>query len=97
MALKVSWILEAELQYKKTVAYLESNWTEREIYNLESKLLKVLELISVQPFIFPVSPSIKNIRRARIDVNNCLLYRVDEDKGDIKILTFCSTRQQPLH
>lgn len=40
MALKVSWIIEAEIQYGKTVAYLETHWTEKEIYHLESKLSK---------------------------------------------------------
>lgn len=97
MALVISWTDESDLRYANIVTYLEINWTDTETYSLESRLVKALALISENPYVYAISVLNTRIRKANIDVNNFLLYRVDEDKEDIKILTFCSTRQQPLH
>lgn len=50
---KILWTSNALNELEDIIAYLEKNWTEREIKNFVSKLESILQLISSNPKLFP--------------------------------------------
>ena len=90
---KILWTDNAINELARTIEYLESNWTEKELRNLAANLEKTLNLISQNPFIFQASDSKKEIRRAVILSFNTLYYKVN--KNSVEIVSFFSNRQNP--
>lgn len=97
MALKISWTPQAKDGLRNTLDYLEENWTIREILQLESNLNTLLRNISSSPLIYPNSLLASDLRKALVDKNNYLVYRVDISKKMIKIIDFRSTKSRPIH
>lgn len=96
MALTIKWAPIALENYVKTLQYLSSHWTQKEIKNLDAKLNLKLKRISGYPTIYPLSISKPNLRKARIDVNNYIVYRVNLKENIIEIVNFRGTRQKPV-
>ncbi|RXR30628.1 type II toxin-antitoxin system RelE/ParE family toxin [Flavobacterium piscinae] len=90
---RILWTDNALLELKKTVNYLEQNWTERELKKLATQLEKTLQLISQNPYLFQASDVKKNVRRAVILSVNSMYYRILENENEI--LSFFSNRQNP--
>ena len=90
---EILWTDNAFRELEKTITYLEENWTEKEFKNLASKLDHTLNLISLNPFLFQVSDSKKEVRRAIVLTLNTLYYQIKDDK--IEIISFFSNRQNP--
>lgn len=90
---EILWTDNAFRELEKTITYLEENWTEKELKNLASKLDHTLNLISLNPFLFQVSDSKKEVRRAIVSTLNTLYYQIKDDK--IEIISFFSNRQDP--
>ncbi len=90
---KIEWTDNALDELKATFKHLEENWTERELSRLSNELERILNLISINPGLFPVSEK-QNIRRVVIKKLNSLYYR--EVSGNrIEILSFFANRQNP--
>ena len=49
MALEIIWTPQAYKGLQNVLAYLEEEWTEREILNLEQRLKEFLERVSKYP------------------------------------------------
>jgi plasmid stabilization system protein ParE len=81
---------------EKLLDYLRSNWTEKEILKLETKLSSLLRLISQQPELFPPTKNFPHIHKALVDKNNYLIYRKLPDKEIIEIINFRGTKQYPI-
>lgn len=96
MALKIVWTPRAEKGLKKTVDYLEEEWTEKEILNLEKKIRSIIGLIQKSPKMFPATGKHKNLRKGLIDKNNYIIYRIRPKKELIEIIYFRGTRQKPI-
>lgn len=90
---KIYWTDHALAQLKETFAYLEKNWTEKELINLSSEIERTLILISENPSLFPIS-SKKNIRKAVIKKLNTIYYRVRNNEN-IEVISFFSNRKNP--
>tara|TARA_R100000935_G_C2815848_1_gene157283 strand:- start:835 stop:1137 length:303 start_codon:yes stop_codon:yes gene_type:complete len=90
---KILWTDHALSELENTIAYLEENWTERELKNFSQELDHTIELISKNPELFQISKKKKNVRRAVVARFNNLYYRLNEDS--IEILSFFSNRQDP--
>jgi plasmid stabilization system protein ParE len=97
MALKIFWTNDAKKGVAKVVEYLEANWTQREIINLENNIRNILLKIISNPELFAKSHRIKGAHKAIIDKNNYLLYKINLKKEQIQIVTFRSTKQRPKH
>lgn len=80
MALKIIWTLQAVNGLQKVLDYLEKEWSEKEILNLEVKIEKLIKKISRYPKICPPSGTHKNLRRGIIDKNNYIIYRIKPQK-----------------
>lgn len=90
---KILWTDNALNELEKTIEYLETNWTEKELRNLAINLERTLNLISQNPFIFQASDAKKEVRRAVVLSLNTLYYRVY--KNNVEIVSFFSNRQNP--
>ncbi len=97
MALEIKWTHQANKGLDNVLEYLELNWTNKEILNLEQKLNQVLQQISIFPHLFPKSDIYKNLHKAIIDKNNYLVYRINEVSNSIEIINFRGTKQTPKY
>ena len=76
MAYKLIWPEEAVSNLESILNYLGSNWSETEVKNFKSLLIKNLELISIFPTIFPISEFAPNLRRAVLSKHNSIFYKI---------------------
>jgi plasmid stabilization system protein ParE len=90
---KIDWTNHALIELKETFDYLETNWTEKELNKLGLEIEKTLELISINPELFPKTRKKKNVRRVLVTKHNTLYYRTSNKK--IEILSFFSNRKNP--
>lgn len=97
MALEIYWTEHAKAGLFSVLLYLEENWSLKEILKLEEKLKKVIELISLNPGLFPHSSIDSKIFKAVFDKNNCLYYKLNKAKNRIDIIDFRETPQFPKY
>ena len=93
MALKIIWTLQAESGLDNVILYLQTEWTSKEILKLELNIKQVINQISIYPDLYPKSALYKNLRKALVDKNNYIIYKVNVDSGFIEIINFRSTKQ----
>lgn len=96
MALEIVWTPRAERGYEKIIAYLQENWTDREVQNFILESLRFFELLSEHPQILQKSDKLKNVYRGPIDSHNMLTYRIKPRKKQIELLNIRSSKQKPL-
>lgn len=89
---KIFWTPNALKELEQTIDYLQNNFTDKEIRKLSHKIESSIEIISQNPFIFPVSET-KYVHKAIILQFNTMYYRVND--SDVEILSFFSNRQSP--
>lgn len=97
MALEVKWTIQADKGLAIVIAYLEAEWTFREILQLEVNITQVTNQISLFPELYPKSETNKNLHKALVDKNNYLVYRVNYKKSCIEIVNFRGTKQKPKY
>ncbi|SKC12518.1 ParE toxin of type II toxin-antitoxin system, parDE [Soonwooa buanensis] len=88
----IFWTPNSKNELKKTIEYLEKNFTEKEIKKLVQNIESTTELISQNPNLFPKSDNV-NIHKVVILKYNSMYYRVKNE--NIEILSFFSNRQSP--
>jgi plasmid stabilization system protein ParE len=92
MALKIEWSNKAEQAYLDTLDYLYHKWSEKEVISLIKRPDEILNAIIQQPYGFKQS-SRKNIRKAVINKQNSIFYRIENSR--IYLLAFWDNRQNP--
>jgi plasmid stabilization system protein ParE len=90
---KIRWTDHALSELSDTVKHLENNWTENELIQFANAVDHTVEIISRHPGIFPVSDMKRKIRKAVVDKNNTVFYRIVKDS--IEILSVFGTKQDP--
>jgi len=90
---KIFWTDFALKELAITIAYLEENWTVKELRNLASEIESNLLLISKNPFLFQSSDIKKDIHRVVIAKHNNLYYRVKNNS--VEVISFFSNKQNP--
>ncbi len=90
---RIAWTSHALNELKETFNYLETNWTKKEIKKLSHEIERTLELISINPELFPKTRKKKNLRRVVVTKHNTLYYR--KNKMTIEILSFFSNKKNP--
>ena len=90
---KIRWTDHALSELSDTVKHLEDNWTENELIQFANAVDHTVEIISRHPEIFPVSNKKRKIRKAVVDNNNTIFYRIVKDS--IQILSVFGTKQDP--
>ncbi len=96
MALEIVWTTRAEKGFEEIIAYLEENWTEREVQNFILESFRFFELLTTQPEILQKSSKQKNVYRGPMDNYNILTYRVKPRKKQIEFLNIRSAKRKSL-
>jgi plasmid stabilization system protein ParE len=92
MAKKIVWTPEAEESHDGVIAYLEENWTRKEVKHFLVRVGAILEHIMEHPFLYRASGK-EDVREALITKHTLLLYRIVEDH--IYLVYFWDTRKNP--
>lgn len=93
MALKISWSKEAREAIISIIAYLEGNWTEKEIRKFLSKLEEQIVLISAKPKTYKKSKRLLGTHECLITKHNSVFYTFNETH--LFIVTVWDNRQEP--
>ena len=76
MAYKLFWSEEAISNLEGILNYLEKKWSNSEISNFKTLLSKNLELITKFPLIFPESEIVSGLRRAVLNKQVSIFYKI---------------------
>jgi plasmid stabilization system protein ParE len=90
---RIQWTERATFDLQNIIDYLLYKWTEKEVRNFARKLDKRLELISINPRLFPTTNKRKNVRRSVLTKHTVIYYETSTDT--IKIVTLFDPRQDP--
>lgn len=91
----VQWTSTARGELNDLILYLSTEWTDREVTRLTRELERVLELLSINPYLFQKT-GIDSVRRAVILQLNSLFYHIDQENKTVTILHFFGNRQDPI-
>ena len=89
---RIFWTEHASSELDQTIQYLQTEFSAKEISKLLIKLEETLELISINPKIFPISDK-RGIHKVILLKYNSIYYR--EINNSVEILSFFSNRQNP--
>ncbi|MCB0396865.1 MAG: type II toxin-antitoxin system RelE/ParE family toxin [Flavobacteriales bacterium] len=94
MALEIIWTPRASEGFDKIIAYLEEEWTEREVGNFVKQVYSFLDQLAEYPHL--LKPSAKKlIQRGPINKHTILTYRIKPRKKQIQLLNIRTARQHP--
>jgi plasmid stabilization system protein ParE len=93
MALKVSWSKEAREALVTVIAYLEENWTDKEIRKFSSKVEEQISLISIKPKTYKKSKRLLGTHECLLTKHNSLFYTYTDTY--LFIVTIWDNRQEP--
>jgi len=90
---KLFWSDKALVDLQNIINYLIENWTQKEIQNFARQLDKRLELIAINPRLFPKTTKRKDVRKSVLTKHTVIYY---EAKGSVvTIVTLFDPRQNP--
>jgi plasmid stabilization system protein ParE len=92
MAKEVVWSDSAKISFDRVIAYLEKDWTEREVARFVQRTFNVISLIQSGIVTHRQSKK-KNTFEVPITKHNLLIYRVGPRYYEL--LLFYDTRQHP--
>ncbi len=90
---RIHWSDTAANDLQRIIEYLQFKWTDKEIRNFVRKLDSRLELISINPRLFPKTNKRKNVRRSVLTKHTVIYYETSTDT--IKIVTLFDSRRDP--
>ncbi|MEO6882989.1 MAG: type II toxin-antitoxin system RelE/ParE family toxin [Bacteroidia bacterium] len=89
---KIFWTNNALEELRKTIDYLQQNFSDKEVRKLAIRIESATELISQNPWLFPKS-EFKNTHQVFILKFNTMYYKVKNE--EVQIVSFFSNRQNP--
>ena len=89
---KILWTDLAIEELEETIKYLEEDFSQKEIKKLAKEIERVINLISQNPTIFPLSEKM-NLRKVVILKFNSMFYRVANEQ--VQIISFFNNRKNP--
>ena len=93
MAYKVIYSPLAKNSFEQNIAYLEKEWTLKEIKNFINKTSEVVELLKMDPYVFPLSEFDTNIRKVVLIKQITLFFEIK--KKEVHIHLFWNNYQDP--
>jgi plasmid stabilization system protein ParE len=90
---KLLWSERSLNDLKTIIDYLLENWTEKEVRNFARVLNKRLEMIVVNPRLFPVTRKRKNIRKSFLTKHAVIYYQTVGSV--VSIVSVFDPRQNP--
>jgi len=90
---EVVWASHALSELAATLNYLESQWSHNDIAQFARAIDPTVDLISRYPLMYPESEHKKGVRKAVVDGNNALYYRIQG--AQVQILSVFATKKDP--
>jgi len=90
---KLYWSKRALDDLENIVDYLAENWTQKEIKNFVRRLDRRLDLITINPRLFPLTKRRKNLRRSVLTGHTVIYYVTI--KNIVTIVALFDPRQRP--
>lgn len=90
---RLLWSEKATLDLQQIIDYLKESWTEKEIKSFVKRLDKRLNLILINPRLFPKTTKRRNIRRSVL-TKHITIYYTAFGKS-IKVVALFDSRQDP--
>ena len=90
---KLFWSDKAIDDLQNIIRYLTENWSQKEVQNFARRLDKRLDLISINPRLFPKTVRRKDIRRSVLTKHTVIYYKTAEKI--VTIVTLFDPRQNP--
>ncbi len=94
MNFEIKFIPEAEETFDALISQLRQRWGDKYVFRLEERILKTLETISINPYLYPIAEESTEIRKGILHKNCSLLYKID-GKYHFSCL-FLDNRQDPM-
>jgi len=95
MVNQIEWSVKAQDTFDGIIAYLESEWTPREVANFINRVSEKLELLRVFPKIGVPNSKKKNSYRTLIHKKVSLVYHYKPIRKEIVLITFWNNLQDP--
>lgn len=89
---KIFWSDTAIQDLKNIIDYLTLHWTNKEVRQFARKLDKRIEVITINPMLFPFTAK-KNIRRSVLTKQIVIYYKTSAHA--VTIITLFDARQNP--
>jgi hypothetical protein len=93
MAFKIIYSPLAKESFRQNISYLEEDWTIKEIQYFIQKTSDVIDILKIQPVLFPVWEFDKTIRKVVIIKQITLFYEFD--KENVYLHLFWNNYQDP--
>lgn len=90
---RILWTENALAELEATIAFLETNWTEKELRKLAIEIEKAIDLLSRNPLLFQPSDLNIKVRRVVVAKKNTPYYRINGNT--VEVFSFFSNRQNP--
>ena len=90
---KLVWSDRALGDLRNIIDYLTENWTQKEIRTFAKKLDKRLEIIALNPRLFPQSKKRRNVRRSVLTKQTVIYYESIRDT--VTLISLFDARQAP--
>jgi plasmid stabilization system protein ParE len=90
----LSWTEEAIKTLNQNTEYLSSDWGNQVVNDFLDRVDEVLELVSLNPTVFPVHSVDNTVRRCIVNKRIILYFKIVDDKR-IDLLTFWNTYRDP--
>ena len=90
---KLFWSERALGDLRNIIDYLTENWTIKEVRTFAKKLDKRLEIITINPRLFPLTKKRKNVRRSVLTRQTVIYYETTENI--VTVITLFDPRQDP--
>jgi len=74
MDYKIFWTEKAIQNLEEIIVYLSTRWTQKEVENFKTKLSKQIDLIKMNPRMFPTSTFQPRLRKAVLSRQTSILY-----------------------
>ena len=95
MAYEIKWTIRGKESFEEIIAYLEKEWTDREIRKFVTVTDQKINLIRTNPQLFAITNKRKHIHRTVINKQVVLFYRHVKLKHQIELLLFWNSRRNP--
>ncbi len=95
----IQWTDHALDELQNCYLYLQENWTDKQITKLSQAIDETITQICQNPRLYPIAILEKNyhlpVHKVTIQRYNTLYYAINEQSGELEVLSFFSNRQNP--
>ncbi|MFM7488113.1 MAG: type II toxin-antitoxin system RelE/ParE family toxin [Cytophagales bacterium] len=94
MSYQLNWTEESIKTFNQNTEYLASDWGNQVVNDFLDRVDEVLELVSLNPSVFPVHNAASKVHRCIVNRRIILYFKI-VDNGRVDLLTFWNTYRDP--